>query len=121
MTDTTEPNRYPLWCYDRGEDCDQERRYQGPFKTEAEALSCDLGDDGGRARRCRRVLGSESGYDDTDRVVEDLNDGSYWQNSGWADWENEFARLKPGAVEAFERWLDEFVEVDIYVCEGDEP
>jgi len=77
-----------MWCYDRGDDCDQEHRYTGPFKTKREAAD---------------------------------NDGELWQDSGWADWENEFARLRPGAVEAFERWLDEFVEVDIYICEGDEP
>jgi hypothetical protein len=120
--------RYPLWCVDRGASLD-ESQYAGPFDTEDEANDARGQYGGGDIRRCRRVLASESGahgyvFDNMHIQLDEIvlgGDLSHRVPDAWGNWEDQMVHARDGAAEAFREFIDKWMRVDAYVCEGDEP
>jgi hypothetical protein len=124
----TAAERYPLWCLDNG-DWTDETRYAGPFNTEAEAIEARAQYGGGTVRRCRRVNASEiDGREYSfNSMVEMLDEHALGGDlpsvlpEVWGRWDEQMVHKCEGAAEAFREFIDKWLRVDAYVCEGDEP
>lgn len=75
--------------------------------------------------RCRQCMGSEAL--DTDNAVEwlltmadEIADQGGLPVMAWSNWERPCVTAKPGAAEALREWADKFLNVQAWVCEGDE-
>ena len=125
--------QYPLWCIDRGQrgSVEDAHRYRGPYDTRAEVdeiIADEYGhedSDQVTARRCRRI--SPVGFIYADEVVaacgEDAEDGDdHFRQRHWADWDELLSKVAhPEQINAaFAAFLEEHVEMLVYVCEGDE-
>lgn len=119
------PDRYPLWCIDTGEEDDVDR-YMGPYDTEAAARSVDPE---ATIRRCRRLAPSEVMSLHSSMIAEEADDdheaiAAMAPVGAWAPWERKSivrVRDEAAATTALEDWADAHLEVDVFVCEGDEP
>ncbi len=133
----TRSRRYPLWCVDTGDRWSQQR-YRGPFTlARAEVSLYELNHvpdpekhPDAKIRRCRRILPSDlasvkrRGGFLTEDMDEDAAEDAPPHQSAWADWEESLLRPKlraSGEADAgFLRWADEFLETNMFLCEGDE-
>lgn len=116
------PERYPLWCIDNGDRTD-DRRYtlvEGDDASRQRAAESA----GGTLRRCRRILASEiDGSPDLGSVIESIDESATDGGTpvgAWASWDDPLAVASQHAPEAFDRWLDEHVTIEAWICEGDE-
>lgn len=138
--------RYPLYCVDLGERGSDECQYYGPYTTHDVALDA-RDEDTDIVRRCRRVLPSEIRYnvsevaqgmkdgdlrDPLDWLVEELDDAAQTgelPDHAWYYVGDQIVHGKAEVVhgdctlptaENFTQWIDEHLQVEAYICEGDE-
>lgn len=147
QAETAAELRYPLYCVDRDEHGDDENRMYGPFTTHDDALArLPAGEPRATVRRCRQLRPSEIKLtaqaiteardrwlnlrmcDVHDAIVTDVDDhacGGYLPAMTWSRVGEQivFGTLDDGTLptpESFAAWLDSHLEIEAYICEGDE-
>lgn len=129
-----ESDRYPLWCLDVVQTSPDEARWYGGFNTldEAERKAVEMLRDGYQLsiKRCRRLRASDftSAANHLRNLIGQIDsDTGGLSSSAWMpeddpngpgitrhvkDWDS--------AVASFAKWLDENIEVEAWITEGDE-
>ncbi len=74
--------------------------------------------------RCRQVKASEiSASCPLDGIAEAIDEALHEGalSEAWGAYGDEMVSMRPGAEDAFAKWLDQWVEVRAYINEGSEP
>lgn len=117
-------DRYPLWCVDTNEIGNPQRFKLRPSHDEAQASLPDAPPTA-TVRRCRRVRASEVPFDVDKQIVEELDavigQGDLPNEAAWGCWDGPLVKAQRATLhESFNVWLDANVQVEMFVCEGDE-
>lgn len=124
------PERYPLWCIDRGPGATESQYQLFGTREDAQIALTEYLEHwpDSRVRRCRRVKASEICFDIEQSVITDgidlaADDGGLpchaWGSLAGANVDF----LGPSSADAtadFARWADEYLVVRAWICEGDE-
>lgn len=113
--------QYPLWCVDRRNGCEDAQYSLHDTREEAEEECADAkatGDSKAVVCRARRLPASLVAPGLAD-VVEYMNEEpeAFALDRTFACWDEPLVRLKPGADEAWAKFVDEWLELGVWQTE----